>query len=166
MIEEALHALLFFLPAGVANMTPIIASRLPLLRSWTAPIDFGRSWRGKRIFGANKTWRGLVVGTLAGTALGATMFGIGAIPISLAISFGALAGDAIESFFKRQRGINSGVSWFPFDQTGYIIGGLLCTWPFGILPLWTVVWVFVLYFGLHLASSYLGYLLGFKERPI
>jgi CDP-2,3-bis-(O-geranylgeranyl)-sn-glycerol synthase len=166
MTEQAFHALLFFLPAGVANMTPIIASRLPFLQAWNAPLDFGKTWRGKRIFGANKTWRGLIVGTLAGTVLGVAMFGAAGAPISFAISFGALAGDAIESFFKRQRGINSGVPWFPFDQTDYIIGGLLCTLPFGILPLWTVVWVFVLYFGLHLVSSYLGYLMGFKERPI
>jgi CDP-archaeol synthase len=34
----------------------------------------------------------------------------------LLISFGALAGDSIKSFFKRQIGIRSGASWLVFDQ--------------------------------------------------
>ena len=34
------------------------------------PVDFGRSWHGKRILGDGKTWCGLVGGCSAGVALG------------------------------------------------------------------------------------------------
>ncbi len=170
--EHALHALLFFLPAGISNMTPVLASKLPILRNWNTPLDFGKTYRGKPIFGKNKTWRGLISGTIAGTLIAMVIYGtfsdmdLGAIAVGTAMSFGALVGDAVESFFKRQRGVPSGKAWFPFDQTDYIIGGLVFTLPFGILPLWLVIWVFVMYFGLHLLSSYIGYLLGLKDAPI
>lgn len=167
-VEHALYALLFFLPAGVSNMTPIIASKLPGLRDWKTPMDLGKTWRGKRVFGQNKTWRGLVSGVIAGTLVGVAIFGLSipVIAISAAMSAGALIGDAVESFFKRQRGIESGNTWFPFDQTDYIVGGLVFTLPFGVLPLWLIAWVFIIYFGLHLLSSYVGYVLGLKDRPI
>lgn len=170
--EHALYALLFFLPAGISNMVPVFASKLPFLRDLDAPLDFGKTYKGKRIFGKNKTWRGLIVGTITGTLVAMLVYGVYAdlrgelILVGAAMSAGALIGDAVESFFKRQRGIQSGKAWFPFDQTDYIIGGLLFTLPFGVLPLWLIVWVFVMYFGLHLISSYIGYLLGLKDEPI
>ncbi len=171
-LEHALYALLFFLPAGISNMFPVFASKLPILRDWNAPLDFGKKYKGKRIFGKNKTWRGLITGTIAGTLVAMLVYGVYAdlrgelILVGTAMSAGALIGDAVESFFKRQKGIQSGKAWFPFDQTDYIIGGLVFTLPFGILPLWLVIWVFVMYFGLHLLSSYIGYLLGLKDEPI
>lgn len=165
-LEHALTALLFFLPAGIANMAPIFASRLPLLRKWDAPLDLGKTYHGHRVFGPHKTWRGLVFGTIMGTLTGVILLSDSSVWLCASMSAGALLGDAIESFFKRQRGIASGKAWFPFDQTDYIIGGLLATLPFGVLPLWLVLWVFAIYFGLHLVSSYIGYLLGFKKTPI
>jgi CDP-2,3-bis-(O-geranylgeranyl)-sn-glycerol synthase len=171
-IEHAIYALLFFLPAGISNMVPVFASKLPGLRNWNTPLDGGKMYRGKRIFGKNKTWRGLISGTVAGTFVAMVVYGtltdlrLELVLIGAAMSAGALIGDAVESFFKRQRGIESGKAWFPFDQTDYIIGGLLFTLPFGVLPLWLVVWTFVIYFGLHLISSYIGYLLGLKNDPI
>lgn len=173
-LETALTALLLFLPAGLANMTPIFASRLPLLRHWKQPLDFGASYRGKPVFGKNKTWRGLITGTLMAALLGYVLSqtllqDYDSRQYTLmagCMGFGALLGDAIESFFKRMRGIQSGQPWFPFDQTDYIIGGLLLSAPFGILSVGMMAWIFVLYFGLHLVSSYIGYLLGLKELPI
>lgn len=171
-VAHAFYALLFFLPAGISNMIPVFASKLPVLRNWDTPLDVGKTFRGKRIFGKNKTWRGLISGTVVGTLVALVIYGsitdfhLEFVLIGAAMSAGALIGDAVESFFKRQRGIESGKAWFPFDQTDYIIGGLLFTLPFGILPLWLIVWVFVIYFGLHLLSSYIGYLLGLKDAPI
>lgn len=153
-------------------MIPVLASKLPVLRDWNAPLDGGKSYRGKRIFGKNKTWRGLISGTIAGTLVAMAVYGLFSdlhgklVLVGAMMSAGALVGDAVESFFKRQRGIQSGKAWFPFDQTDYIIGGLVFTLPFGILPLWLIIWVFIMYFGLHLISSYIGYLLGLKDEPI
>lgn len=172
--EHAVYALLFFLPAGVSNMAPIFTSKLPVINQWKTPLDLGKTWRGKRIFGTNKTWRGLLSGIIAGTVTGLFLYGpffgdenqLTFLLVCAAMSAGALVGDAVESFFKRQRGIPAGSAWFPFDQTDYIIGGLLFTLPFGVLPLWLISWIFVMYFTLHLVSSYIGYLLGLKNQPI
>jgi CDP-2,3-bis-(O-geranylgeranyl)-sn-glycerol synthase len=153
-------------------MVPVFASKLPVLRNWNTPLDFGKTYKGKRIFGKNKTWRGLLFGIVSGTLVAMLVYStywhvdLLAVLIGSSMSAGALIGDAVESFFKRQRGIPSGKAWFPFDQTDYVIGGLLFTLPFGILPLWLVVWVFIVYFSLHLISSYIGYLLGLKDAPI
>ena len=172
--ETILAALLFFLPAGVSNMTPVLSKHIPVLRSWNTPLDFGYSWRGVRLLGQNKTWRGLLTGIVAGTLTGAVVqqayftdihSGL-FIAMAASMSAGALIGDAVESFFKRQRRIPSGKPWFPFDQTDYIIGGLLFALPFMIIPLAYIGWIFGLYFGLHLLTSYIGYRLGLKELPI
>lgn len=60
-----LHALLVFLPAYVANMSPVLVAKL--IPGWKAPIDGGRLGKdGKRLLGPGKTWRGLVGGTVLG----------------------------------------------------------------------------------------------------
>lgn len=63
--EPVLHGLLFFLPAYVANMSPLLVAKV--LPRWNAPIDGGRVARdGQRILGPGKTWRGLVGGAVTG----------------------------------------------------------------------------------------------------
>lgn len=173
-MNTVLNALIVFLPAGVANMTPVLANKVPLLNQWETPVDFGKSWRGARIFGDHKTWRGIVTGTTCGTLVG---LAIAATFLAndhsepwflyfLALSFGALFGDAIKSFFKRRSHVKPGKSWFPFDQLDYIVGGLVFTLPFGIPKLSFVLSVIGIYFVLHVTVSYIGYLTGFKDEPI
>ncbi len=174
MIESVFFAIWFFLPAGVANAAPVVANKIPLLNTWHTPIDLHKSFRGIRVLGDNKTWRGLLTGTIAGGLTAslqhlainrggtlAEVFLLGCI-----LGFGALVGDAVESFFKRQKGIPSGKSWFPFDQTDYIIGGLVFIYPFTQLPIHIVLLIFITFFGLHLVVAYIGYLLKLKDRPI
>lgn len=169
-----LMAVLFFLPAGIANAAPVFANKIPIIKNWRTPMDFGLSWRGKRLLGNNKTWRGVVTGTvIAGLAAlllspvvnnnnGLTVV----LGLGLLMGFGALFGDAVESFIKRQRGVPAGHSWFPFDQTDYIIGGLLFISPFADLSLRTLGLIFVTFFVLHLVVAYAGYLAGLKDKPI
>jgi CDP-2,3-bis-(O-geranylgeranyl)-sn-glycerol synthase len=170
-IINVLFAFWIFLPAGAANMSPVLANRIPGLRRWDTPIN-------KRLLGSNKRWRGLVVGTLVGSLVAVAEFALFSRFIFSAqtalvvaaggalMGFGALVGDAVESFFKRRVGVKPGHSWFPFDQIDYIIGGLLFSYPLIRWPLDLALTIFVLYFGLHLAVSYLGYLLGLKDKPI
>lgn len=114
------------IPAYVANMAPVFAR---CIKS-KARLDFGFTFKGQPIFGAHKTWKGLIMGTLLGTLTGVLLsqfyWPIPVEPLkwSLAVSFGALAGDAIKSFFKRQMRIKSGKSWVPFDQIDFTIGAL------------------------------------------
>jgi CDP-2,3-bis-(O-geranylgeranyl)-sn-glycerol synthase len=135
--------------------------------------------------GDNKTWRGVICGMIVGTL--ALWFQVAlfkhsawivsvsrpldysSLPVlrlGLLMSFGALAGDASKSFFKRQLVVPSGHSWFPYDQLDYIIGGLLFSAMIVRLSFASYVWVVADYFVLHLIFSYIGYLLKLKDRPI
>ncbi len=185
VMNSILFALWFFIPAGVANMAPIIAAHLPYLSKFNAPLDYGMKYRGKPIFGKNKTWRGLVSGIVAASLVvyiqqliwqtgdihfltSDSMNYIYYSPLLLGALFGAgaLLGDATESFFKRQRGTLPGKSWFPFDQIDYIIGGCLAlafVARLSILEYLLILWI---WFVMHLFFSYLGYLLKLKSQPI
>jgi len=185
LLREIFFALWFFLPAGIANVTPIFVAQISWLKRFDTPIDFGKAYRGKRIFGAHKTWRGLITGILFGTlTLALQQLAIQhsgwlqswthqidytqlpTLILGPLFAIGALGGDAIESFFKRQRGIAPGHGWFPFDQTDYIIGGAIATMPFVQLSLLQYVWLVVLWLIVHIISTVVGYLMGVKERPI
>ncbi len=72
MVNDILYALWFFLPAGAANIAPILVVRLPVIKNWNAPLDFHKTYRGKRLLGSSKTLRGLV----AGTILAVIIFGL------------------------------------------------------------------------------------------
>lgn len=163
-------AFFFFLPAGIANMVPVFAAKLPFLRKYNQPLDFGKSFRGKRILGNHKTIRGFIVGILGGVGVVLIESHIMQIsnPILLGflLSFGALAGDSIKSFFKRRIGIPSGATWFPFDQIDYILGGLLLSLFVVRLSLWHYVTIFLLYFVLHIATTTVGYFLKLKEAAL
>lgn len=173
-MHDYFAAVLFFLPAGIANMSPVLANRIPRLNQWKTPLDFGFKSNGRRLLGDNKTWRGLVFGTLIGGVSAVIISQLNANTIAVLdpfwvgclLGFGALFGDAVESYFKRLGGISSGESWFPFDQTDYIVGGLVLIYPFVKLPFWAIITILIVYFGLHLVVAYIGYRLGLKEKPI
>jgi CDP-2,3-bis-(O-geranylgeranyl)-sn-glycerol synthase len=185
MLKDIFFALWFFFPAAIANVVPILVAPVPYLRKFNAPIDCGLTFHGKRVLGSHKTWRGLIAGILCATlALGLQQLAVEHIGwirsmtsqvnymslptlvLGPLFGLGALGGDAIESFFKRQRGVAPGEGWFPFDQTDYIIGGALATMPFVQLTILQYLWLIVLWLIVHVVSSYVGYLLGLKDRPI
>jgi CDP-2,3-bis-(O-geranylgeranyl)-sn-glycerol synthase len=177
MTEQLFSSLIFFLPGAVSNVTPILINKVPFINGWNTPMDFGKSHRGVRILGDNKRWRGFFVGVMMGVITAQLLFirfenilpyssHEEALLAGFALSAGTLLGDALESFFKRQKGILSGQPWFPFDQLDYIVGGLIAVSFVRIPSFNTIVSVFILYFGIHLLSTLLGYKLGFKDSPI
>jgi CDP-2,3-bis-(O-geranylgeranyl)-sn-glycerol synthase len=184
MIHDVTFAIWFFVPAAIANVMPIFASKTPGLRHWETPIDGGLRLRGKELFGPHKTVRGFVIGIIAAGLIfwlqqtlvrhigwvhsfaGGVHYKQLPLVLGPLLGLGALGGDAIESFFKRQHGIESGIKWVPFDQIDYIIGAVLISLPFTILTLSEYVWIFVIWFGIHILSTYIGWLLGLKPTPI
>ena len=106
-------------------LAPVLVGKR--LESLAVPLDLGASLGGVRIFGDHKTVRGLVVGVLAGAAafLCQRAAGETALVQQLALvsydelprltgawlGFGAIAGDAVKSFFKRRVGIAPGKPW-------------------------------------------------------
>jgi CDP-2,3-bis-(O-geranylgeranyl)-sn-glycerol synthase len=185
VLRDLLFAVWFLLPAGVANATPVVVAKVPVLARFTASIDGGRTWHGQPILGKNKTWRGLLSGILTATLVlwlqqlivtdfPARRWLTGPLDYAMLptlllgplLGFGALAGDAVESFFKRRASVPSGNSWFPFDQVDYIIGACVAALPVVRLPLISYVWLLLVWMAMHLLFSYVGYLLKLKDKPI
>jgi len=130
-----LHSLYYISPAYCANAFAVFGGG--------KPIDSGRSWRGKRIFGDGKTWRGLMMGIIAGSLFGliwfylsksgpldAIYFNVFDFRITdplfgLYLSVGAMIGDLANSFAKRRLGLKRGAPLWGFDQLNLVFGSLL-----------------------------------------
>ena len=185
VLQDILFAIWFLLPAAVANAIPVVVAKVPYLSKLDAPIDGGMKFRGHELLGSHKTWRGIIAGMIASTLVlwlqqflaanySWTEFVTGhvdysALPVLILgplFAIGALGGDAVESFFKRQNNIKSGGSWIPFDQLDYIIGSVIVSLFFVILTPWQYVWIFIVWFTLHIASTFIGYKLGLKDSPL
>lgn len=164
VIEIIGSALWFILPAYFANATPVVLGGGP-------PLDGGKKFiDGRRIFGDGKTVRGFVAGIGAGTAIG-VLQGIAKGPLShyLSLGFllalGALLGDLMGSFVKRRLGIERGGALPGLDQLGFVVIALLLASPVEV-PSWQViVAIFLITPALHLATNFIGYKLGLKNRP-
>jgi CDP-2,3-bis-(O-geranylgeranyl)-sn-glycerol synthase len=161
--------LYYFLPAYVANASPPLLAKL--FPRWVAPVDFALSFRGRRLLGSHKTWRGIIGATILGgiTFLIQQHF----FPMEMhlpwftgfLLAFGAIVGDSVESFFKRQLHIPAGNPWFPFDQIDYTIGAFLFTFPL-FWPGWSLAILLALLNLLLSASAhYIGFLLKINKEP-
>lgn len=184
MINDIGFAIWFLLPGACANVAPILAAHAPYLKVFSYPIDGGKTWRGKRILGAHKTWRGIIAGVLVSSLVffwqlnatatydwAATLAGpvdYGMLPWILGPLFGlgALGGDAAKSFLKRRLNIKPGTKWVPFDQIDYIVGSILVTLPFVTVAASYYFWMLIVWFLMHLLASYVGWLLKLKDQPI
>lgn len=146
-----------------ANAAPILLARI-LGDRWGQPVDGGlRLCDGRPLFGASKTWRGIVVG-LATCALAAALLGYGA---AFGVLFGgaSLLGDLCSSFIKRRLGIASSGMAIGLDQI-----------PEALLPLLvcrdvlrldgTAIWILVALFLVgSLVLSRVMYWLGVRKQP-
>jgi len=185
MLQDILFAIWFLLPAAVANAVPVFAAAIPFLKKFDAPIDANKTWRGRQLLGPHKTWRGIISGIIVSTLIlwiqvilvgqfewaryiadGVDYSVLPILILGPLFAIGALGGDAIESFFKRQKNIKSGGAWIPFDQLDYIIGSVLVSLFFVILSPIQYVLIFIVWFLMHLLASYVGYKLGLKKDPI
>ncbi|MBI5071514.1 CDP-2,3-bis-(O-geranylgeranyl)-sn-glycerol synthase [Candidatus Falkowbacteria bacterium] len=168
------------LPAYIANMAPVFAEKFGVLKFFSRPVDGGRTFRGKPIFGNHKTWRGFLVGVALAVAVAWLQYFLYAIPVFQKISllnysaknfwflgfllgFGALFGDLIKSFFKRRVNLAPGASWIPFDQIDFVLGALIFSAPI-YFPPWPVVIIILLASPvLHIITNNIGFLLRVKN---
>ncbi len=184
LLEAALAGVWLMLPALVPNSAAV-------LFGGGAPIDLGRSWRGKRLLGDGKTWRGFFGGALTGFGVGCLQimvttlleeqdaFGYGDLPWAVAVvaalSFGAMTGDSLGSFLKRRLGVDRGSKAPVLDQYNFVLGAVVMALI--VSPGWFVghyidgdgVWGLVLFLAvvplLHRSVNIIGYKLGKKDVP-
>lgn len=186
MIEAIALTLWLFLPAGLANMAPVFAAHWNLWPQLDRPIDGGKTWRGKRLFGEHKTIRGFIAGWLVALIfvwiqvwlfnnslwlreLSQDVLDYSQLNIIIwasALSLGALGGDAIKSFFKRRLNVEPGQSWVPFDQLDYVAGTIFASLLVVQLPIKYYLIAAVLGLALHPLATIIGWLFKMKEQPI
>jgi CDP-diglyceride synthetase len=172
--------------AGLVHLAVLKLDLLPGLRR--LPLDAGATFRGRRLFGANKTWRGAVV-TIATMALAAwAMAALNAccwhVPVlvpfaethplawGLLLGTGYIVGELPNSFAKRQLGIAPGsagagmsgrVFWI-VDQLDSLAGMLLFVAPFWRpTPVLLVVIVGIMLIA-HPVGAWIMMLFGLKDR--
>jgi CDP-archaeol synthase len=108
-----------FLPVLGAPALHAPVLRFDLLRPLRRPLDGGASWRGRRLLGDNKTWRGALVMTtgplLATVVLHRFAWYRRRLPVEVnplllgaLLGIGTVAGELPNSFLKRRLGIAPG----------------------------------------------------------
>lgn len=157
-------ALWFILPAYVANATPVVLGG-------GKQIDGGKKFTdGRPIFGAGKTWGGLVAGIATGTMIGLVQGLIAEdfshyLLLGFLLALGALFGDLLGSFIKRRLGLKRGDAAPGLDQLGFVLVALLLA-SLVTLPRWEVILtILIITPPIHLITNFVGYKLGFKSRP-
>ena len=173
MLGKILSALLYILPAYVANATPVPLAKI--LKK-TTPIDGRRSaWDGRRILGDGKSWEGLFSGIAGGTLIGMILYLVGnlggfrSISEPAVLSVGAMIGDIFGSFIKRRIGLKRGDPAPGLDQLGFLIIALITSAAIygvqGWFDLLTLACILVITAILHLSTNFVAYLLKLKDRP-
>lgn len=189
LATTAAQVLYLFAPLVVAAALSGLVLRFDLLPALRRPIDAGRTFRGRRWFGDNKTWRGVVI-AIAGSV--ATTFAqkfllARALPqlelvryeaMSLpelvlfgsALGGGATLGELPNSFVKRQLGILPGqpargalsALFYVWDQID-----LLAAWPliaFWVRPTPALVAISaLLVLAIHPLISLIGFVIGARR---
>lgn len=171
---QILAVIWFLLPAGAGNMAPVFAARL--LPAWQWPVDCGVTVRNRRLFGSHKTWRGIVAGLAAASAVfllqrelyeqhgwarAISWIDYAVLPWWLGTAMGgaALGGDLLKSFAKRQVGVAPGRPWPPFDQIDWLLGLAVLAMVIAPVRLDRLLLLLAVGVVLHLASKVIGHLI-------
>ncbi|MEM3049026.1 MAG: CDP-2,3-bis-(O-geranylgeranyl)-sn-glycerol synthase [Candidatus Bathyarchaeia archaeon] len=163
MFTEAdiVYAVYIAVPAYIANSVPPIFGG-------GIPIDFGRVFiDGKRIFGANKTFRGLLTGLFFGSAATFAMgilVSLELLGLGLLASTGALLGDLFGAFIKRRLGFEPGAPFPLLDQLDFIFGALAFTYPIYNTTFGTALILLIFTPPIHLLANFVAYRLGLKRN--
>lgn len=172
---DALWVVAPILGAYVAH-APVL--RLDLLRVLAVPLDGGRTLRGRRIFGANKIWRGVIV-MFAGVVTTTLLAGESALwvhhwppplrlhPVAYAalLGLGFVGGELPNSFLKRQLGIQPGaqrcsvlgVALSIYDQADFVPGIWLALAPLWLMRPAQALVVFVVGIVVHIMINAIGF---------
>lgn len=178
------NGLWLFLPAMVPNSAAVVFGGGTMM-------DFGKSWRGRRIFGDGKSWRGFFGGACSGIVFGLILIGISAlfgsddywgfgefwscVGVLACLAFGAVLGDLCGAFIKRRFGMERGQKAPVLDQYDFVIGAFCITALF--FPDWVyshfiegwhiaaLIFIIAIMFIVHRSVNIIGYKMGLKKEP-
>lgn len=177
-----------FIPALIPNSNAALIGK----KFGSVKMDFGKTWRGKRIFGDGKSWAGFFGGALTGVLTGLLMIGLAAlcgdtenywgfgpfwsnVGILFCLSFGALLGDLCGAFIKRRIGMDRGQKAPFLDQYDFVCGAFLLTFAFypnfiinNYFEGWHIaafIFLLVMTYIIHRSVNIIGYKLHVKNEP-
>ena len=187
--RTVLRATWLVLPVVLGGLGHVVVLKTNLLRSLAVPIDNGARWRGRPVFGENKTWRGvaLMTGLTALTSgtqavLARRKRWTSALDVLQSARVnawltGALCGltyclaELPNSFVKRQLGIAPGARatrasrlQYVVDQADSVAGCLLALRLLYRAAASELLTAFGLGIGIHIAIDQLIYAIGVKSR--
>jgi predicted CDP-diglyceride synthetase/phosphatidate cytidylyltransferase len=161
---------------------------LDLLPGLKRPLDLGKSWRGRRILGDNKTWRGalfMVSGVvIAAIALWQWPAYRHALPddienaspalVGLLIGLGLVLGELPNSFVKRQLGIGPGrrasgfwgVALTLWDQIDFVPIIALLLLPIWQIPFEDLLLAIAVIGAAHFAINLVAYAIGARTTLV
>lgn len=176
-----LRSLYFMLPAYLANGAPVATQNI--FKSLAVPVDLGAHFRGRPFFGSHKTFRGVIAAVVAGIVVFLVQVYLYRFPFFQNWSFfdykemylsysvlpgfllglGAITGDLVKSFFKRQFDVKPGSRWIPWDQIDFLLGALAFISIIYLLQWQAVVALLVFTPPIHMAANHLGYYLKIRK---
>ena len=173
-----LQIFIIFLPAFIANAAPVVAKNIPYIRQFSRPIN-------AQLFGKNKTLRWLLMGIIAGSLVGLTLFLLrGFLTLLLPVysdyynlysgwlvsiiiwgwlGLGALIGDMAKSFWKRRLGIKPGAMFQPWDGIDYMVWAIIFLLPWYNPGIIGSIFLLVIWPVLSLLANTIAYHIGWKE---
>jgi len=152
-----LETIYIYLPAYIANSTPVILTGWGSLDGDTKFID------GEPILGNHKTVRGTLSGIIAGTLTGILQ---GQPYRGALMAIGAILGDLIVSFIKRRLKLPPGAMFPIADQMSFIV--LAVIFDMLIVPVlqWDRILVILLVtLPIHYFANVIAWMLKLKSKP-
>jgi hypothetical protein len=188
MIDELVRAVSLSAPVLVGLVAHGLCMKFGWLSAWAVPIDAGRTFRGRRLLGANKTYRGVIAvgfGTAIGFLLRAEWIGanqaatepawlhqlsVGTFAYGLFVGVSAMLFELPNSFVKRQLDIRpgeqgrrvTGALFYVIDQIDMLVGICLALAFAVSISLQFILWSAAFLFVAHQIITVIGYGLGMR----
>ena len=177
-----------FLPVLGAPLAHAPVLKWDLLRGLRRPLDGGRSLRGERVFGDNKTVRGALVMTAGTVAASVALDRVawyrerlppevrdaGPVSVGLRLGVAVFAGELPNSFVKRRLGIAPGTQRRSaagalislVDQADWVPAAWLLLAPVRRLTVREAAGVAAIVTAIHLPINVVGYAVGARTSPL
>lgn len=162
-MNRVFELIYLMLPIYVANMAPPFVK---YWHGWNRPIS-------ARLLGNHKTVVGFFLGIAAAILTTLVQSRIHWqsdlvnyeqwFLLGLSCGCGAMIGDSVKSYFKRQLRIASGRSWVPADQLDFVLGGLLALSFWARLGWLDVITILTLSFVGDIIVNHLSFQLGIRD---
>lgn len=173
-------------PVIFAAIFHMVVIKHQWLESWTYPLDHKKTYRSNRIFGNNKTYRGVFVMITASVFFTYVYYTLNQYNIVLQkynllntqkysfvfygvlFGFGYIIGELPNSFIKRQMNVSEGKSpeiWIRIiDQVDSVLIIMLLLVAFSFFT-WTHFFIGVFFYGIvHAVINYLLFLMGLRKE--